>query len=311
MRIVTLASGSGGNATLVESGATRVLFDAGVGPFFVRAALDRLARVDAARAERQAANHPAADRACVPLPRRGTFLDAVVITHAHQDHFGYARKYAKKAHVPVHVSEATARAHDVGGVERFLRYSPREPFQVGALLISSVPAPHDAPQVALTVSDGTTSVGMATDVGEVTGQLVEHLDGCDVVLLESNHDAAMLERGPYPTFLKRRVGSARGHLSNEQAASLLRALSTRTRAVALLHLSTTNNLVELALGVARDALAGRRVYVTAAPPREMLIIEGDAPAPAPLPGTRSIAAPRERRKPGAPLAGQLPLFSAR
>ncbi|MEJ7733244.1 MAG: MBL fold metallo-hydrolase, partial [Polyangiaceae bacterium] len=185
MRIVTLASGSGGNATLVESGGTRVLVDAGVGPFFVRAALERLERALSAGASDDGAR-----------PRRSTLVDAVVITHAHQDHFGYARKYARKARVPVHVSEATARAHDLGGVERFVRYSPREPFQIGALRIAPVPVPHDAPQVALTLSDGVASVGLATDVGEVTGPLVAHLAGCDVVLRESNHARGLRERGP-------------------------------------------------------------------------------------------------------------------
>ena len=308
MRIVTLASGSGGNATLVESGGTRVLVDAGVGPFFVRAALERLERAYARGSSDVGASADAAHESA--RPRRSALVDAVIVTHAHQDHFGYARKYARKARVPVYVSEATARAHDLGGVERFVRFSPREPFQIGALLVAPVPAPHDAPQVALTLSDGVASVGLATDVGEVTGPLVEHLAGCDVVLLESNHDLGMLERGPYPSFLKRRVGSARGHLSNEQAASLLRALSPRTRAVALLHLSTTNNLVELALASARDALAGRRVHLCAAPARETLLIDASAPAPAPLPGPRPMPW-RERRRPaGAALAGQLSLFPA-
>jgi phosphoribosyl 1,2-cyclic phosphodiesterase len=309
VRIVTLASGSGGNATLVESGGTRVLVDAGVGPFFVRAALERLERAFPEGARDDAA----ASAGAVPeaaRPRRSTLVDAVVITHAHQDHFGYARKYARKARVPVHVSEATCRAHDLAGVERFVRFSPREAFQIGALRIAPVPVPHDAPQVALTLSDGVASVGLATDVGEVTGPLVEHLAGCDVVLLESNHDVGMLERGPYPSFLKRRVGSARGHLSNEQAASLLRALSPRTRAVALLHLSTTNNLVELALASARDALAGRRVVLRAAPPRETMLIDASAPAPAPLPGPRPMPWRDRRRPAGAPLAGQLSLFPA-
>jgi phosphoribosyl 1,2-cyclic phosphodiesterase len=292
----------------VESAGTRVLVDAGVGPFFLRAALERLERAFPVGASDSAAVTRGAVAAHGAPPRRTTLVDAVVITHAHQDHFGYARKYARKARVPVYVSEATARAHDLAGVERFVRFSPREPFQIGALRVSPAPAPHDAPQVALTLGDGTTSVGLATDIGEVTGPLVEHLAGCEVVLLESNHDVGMLERGPYPSFLKRRVGSARGHLSNEQAATLLRALSPRTRAVALLHLSTTNNLVELALASARDALAGRRVHLCVAPPREIRFIDAAAPAPAPLPGPRPMPL-RERRRPsGTPLAGQLSLF---
>jgi phosphoribosyl 1,2-cyclic phosphodiesterase len=275
VRVLVLASGSEGNATLVESRGTRVLIDAGIGPFALRCALER------ARLEVR--------------------LDAVVVTHAHADHFGFARKYAKKTRVPVYLTEATARAHDLPLAGRFVRFAPREPFAIGELSISPVPVPHDVPQIAVRISDGQRSVAIATDVGEVTGRLADHVAGCDVLLLESNHDPEMLERGPYPAFLKRRVASSGGHLSNAQASELLARLSSRARAVVLMHLSRTNNMVDLAMTCARDALAGRRVHLFAAPARELLMLDTESPAPPPLPG----APPRaERRRPQV-LPGQL------
>ena len=284
MRVAVLASGSEGNATLVESGGTRLLVDAGIGPFALRCALER-ARLGAG----------------LGRARREQPVDAVVVTHAHADHFGFARKYAKKMRIPVYVTEATARAHDLPREGRFRMFGPRDPFEVGELLVSPVPVPHDAPQVAVSISDGQRRVAVVTDVGEVTGRLADHLALCDVLLVESNHDAEMLERGPYPAFIKRRVASAGGHLSNAQTHELLARLPLRTRTVVLMHLSRTNNHVPLALECARDALAGRRVNLYAAPPRELLMVDADAPAPLPIPG----GAPRSERKRPLVLPGQL------
>src|SRR5206468_3371175 len=113
----------------------------------------------------------------------------------------------------------------LGDPSRVRVFSPSEPFAVGALLVEPVVVPHDAAQVAFRIGDGVRSAAIATDLGEVTQSLVDHVARCDVVLLESNHDVDMLRWGPYPGFLKRRVESGHGHLSNEQAHGLLRRLS--------------------------------------------------------------------------------------
>jgi hypothetical protein len=140
--------------------------------------------------------------------------------------------------------------------------------------------------VALVVEGGGRRAAIVTDLGEVPPGLPAHLGRCDVVLVESNHDAEMLRRGPYPAFLKRRVASARGHLSNAQAHGLLRALPRETHTVVLMHLSRTNNTPELALESARDALSGRRVRLLCAPPVETVLVDAAAEAPPPLPGKR-------------------------
>ncbi|GAC1351066.1 MAG: MBL fold metallo-hydrolase [Polyangiales bacterium] len=243
MQVTVLASGSLGNATLFESAGTRVLVDAGIGP----------------RTLRTLANER--------LPH------AVVITHAHHDHVAHAERLGIRLDIPVFVTPAIARAITLSAsVDRRL-YSPREAFAMGALTITPTPIPHDAAQVALVISDGRTSAAIVTDLGEIPGSLEQAIVECDLLLIESNHDRSMLERGPYPWQLKQRIASARGHLSNEQTHTLLRRLSKRTHTVVLMHLSQTNNAPELALTTARDALSKRSVRVLVAPPRGSMRID--------------------------------------
>ena len=151
---------------------------------------------------------------------------------------------------------------------------------MGAFIVSPTPLPHDVAQVAFKIEAGGTSAVIATDLGEVTPRFADLARGCDVLLLESNYDRAMLEAGPYPLHLKRRVGSARGHLSNTQTRELLRALPPRAHTVVLMHLSETNNRPDIALESARDALSGRCVRLFAASQTEALVIDATAPPPA-------------------------------
>lgn len=281
MRVLVLASGSSGNATLFESKGTRVLVDAGIGPRTLARKL-REAGVEG-------------------MPH------AVVVTHGHGDHLGSYSKIGAKLGVPVYMTESTARFARPSGEVSLHYFSPRQPFAIGALTLSPLPLPHDAAQVALVIGDGEHRAAIATDLGEVPPGLPGHLAGCDVLLIESNHDVEMLERGPYPGFLKRRVLSARGHLSNAQAHGLLRALGPRAHTVVLMHLSKTNNRPDIALESARDALSGRRVRLDVAPAVGPLSLDAALPPPDwALPG-RPEPAGGPRRRSG-PLPGQLLLF---
>lgn len=250
MRITVVASGSQGNAALFESRGTRVLVDAGVGP---RTLESRLAAAGA-----------------------GGLPQALVITHAHGDHLGHFEAIARRLGIPVWVSEGTSRVARLAAVDRIRVYGAREPFAIGALTIAPSPVPHDAAQVAITVSDGARRAALATDLGEVPPDLAAHLAGVDVLLIESNYDAAMLAGGPYLPHLKRRVASSRGHLSNRQTHELLRRVGASTHTVVLMHLSEINNQRELALETARDALHGRRVRLLAASQVEPLVVEAGA-----------------------------------
>jgi phosphoribosyl 1,2-cyclic phosphodiesterase len=252
LKITILASGSDGNATLFDGGGTRLLVDAGLGP-----------RVLARRIE-------AAGASGMP--------DAIVITHAHLDHAGHATRLARKLRVPLYVTEATARVTRLERAPDVRIYGTRDAFRVGGLVVTPTPLPHDVAQVALAISDGTRRAAIATDLGEVPPALPTLLAGCDVVLLESNHDRDMLERGPYPERLKRRIGSARGHLSNAQTHALLRALPPAAHTVVLMHLSRTNNRPDLALASAADALGSRGARLLAASQHEPLTVDAaDAP----------------------------------
>ncbi len=245
MRITVLASGSSGNATLIESRETSILVDAGIGP---RTLARRLRETGTRRAP-----------------------GVILVTHAHADHVGQCPKLSQKLEIPVYASEATRRGADLGGPVR--RIGVRTAFRIGGVTVEPLPIPHDAPQLALVFDDGLHRVAIVTDLGEVTARLFDHVADCDALLLESNHDRALLERGPYPEMLKRRIASSRGHLSNAQASELLRALGPRTKKVVLMHLSETNNRPELAREAARAALRGRRVELGVAHQRHPLVVE--------------------------------------
>ncbi|HJL19915.1 MAG TPA: MBL fold metallo-hydrolase [Sandaracinaceae bacterium LLY-WYZ-13_1] len=238
MRVTILASGSGGNATLVQAGGARVLVDAGIGPRVIER---RMRRVFG----------------------RALGVDAIVTTHPHGDHVGRVEPCARHFDAPVFLTAATQRRLRLGHVPTRV-FGRDAPFAIGPLVIEPMPVPHDAPQVALVFAHRGARAALVTDLGHVPRGLAGHLADCQLVLLESNHDPAMLEAGPYPAFLKRRIASRLGHLSNQQAAHLLSRLGPGVRQVVLMHLSERCNAPMLAVGSARAALRGRRVKVRVA-----------------------------------------------
>jgi phosphoribosyl 1,2-cyclic phosphodiesterase len=228
LRACSLGSGSSGNALVVEardgSSVTRVLVDNGFN-------LKQLAR---------------------RLERAGLRLhdiDAVLVTHEHSDHVGGVARYACKAGVPVYCSEGTARAAnltDRGVKWRELVSGVRQ--DIGAVVVDPYEVPHDAAEpLQFVFGDGQRRLGLLTDAGEPTARIVAALCRVDALVLECNHDAAMLRTGPYAAPLKARIAGARGHLSNAQAASLLRQVDcSRLQWVAAAHLSAHNNTKALA-----------------------------------------------------------------
>ncbi len=241
MHVTVLASGSGGNATLFRSARTTILVDCGLGPKQLEAALAA---------------------AGAPPP------EAIVVTHCHQDHFGHAGRVGRALDIPVYLTAPTSRVVSLPGCVQEFRFEMRDAFAIGDLVLTPVPVPHDAAQVALKIEGDEAAVGIATDLGEPTGALVDLFATCDAVLVEANYDPGMLVRGSYPEHLKRRVASARGHLSNAQAAALLSKLPRRVQNVVLLHLSERNNTEALALAAVRDATEAQ---VTAAKPRGIAV----------------------------------------
>jgi phosphoribosyl 1,2-cyclic phosphodiesterase len=243
MDVTVLASGSGGNACLFSDGTTRVLVDAGIPLVTLRARL---------KATQQQGPH------------------AVVITHAHGDHHRYAAEIALHFQATLWVTEATRRVVAFHGAPMVRVYSARHKWLLETMTVSPMEIPHDAPQVSLklTGNDGCSAV-IATDLGEVPNGLLEHVRGCDTLLIESNHDERMLWNGPYSYSLKRRIASSRGHLSNTQTAAFLTSLPSDIQTVALMHLSEKNNTPALALEVAAEALASH--------PARLLLASQDFP----------------------------------
>lgn len=234
MRFCSLGSGSGGNATVVEGGRgarrSRVLIDCG---FSLRELDSRLAR----------GGLQAGD------------IDAVFVTHEHGDHIGCALALARREGLALWMSRGTWRAigaPELPGQLRFARDG--EPIAVGELELRPYTVPHDALEpLQLCCSDGRVRLGVLTDAGSATPHLLEQLQACQALLLECNHDRALLEASRYPPSLKARIGGRHGHLANDTAAEILAACThTGLQHLVAAHLSEQNNRPELA----RAALAG-------------------------------------------------------
>ncbi len=237
MEVAFLGSGSSGNCAVVRAGRTAVLLDAGLSP------RDTTRRLKA----------------------RGMSLDevsALLLTHEHSDHVRGALDLAEKRRLPIYATSGTARAAALPGPlladVRIVRGGD-EVVLGGELHVRVTRTPHDGEEsVCFVFGDGRgRRVGIATDLGHLSREVTEALRGCEVIGLEANHDVDLLRDGPYPSFLKRRILSEVGHLSNEDAAAGLRELVTeRTRHVVALHVSRHNNTFALAGRVFREALFG-------------------------------------------------------
>nr|WP_241022162.1 MBL fold metallo-hydrolase [Burkholderia sp. Ac-20353] len=181
-------------------------------------------------------------------------LDAILITHEHSDHVGSALTLARRASLPLYMSWGTARAvgADEADVDLHVLWGD-ETAPIGDLAVLPYTVPHDAREpLQFVFLDGCHRLGVLTDVGTSTPHITAVLSGCDALVLESNHDTAMLAKSRYPQSLKARIGGNHGHLSNDAAADILASLErSRLRHLVAAHLSQQNNRPELA----RDALA--------------------------------------------------------
>jgi phosphoribosyl 1,2-cyclic phosphodiesterase len=226
-----LASGSKGNAVLVCSPKTRVLVDAGLsGTELVR----RL----------EQAGHSA---------RR---LDALIVTHEHQDHVRGVGVLSRRFNLPVYCSRGTLEnlPMQIGKLAHTQLFQTGHPYRIGDLLIHPFAVSHDAQDPAgMTIENDDCRLGMCTDLGIVTQLVRQRLQGCRGLLLEANHDPELLMNGPYPWHLKQRIRGRHGHLSNTDTHELLRELFHEgLRAVVLAHLSEINNRPKLVLEALAD-----------------------------------------------------------
>lgn len=224
MRFSVLGSGSRGNAVFVEASETAILIDCG---FSGREISSRLESIGVGMDD----------------------LNAIFITHEHHDHTSGAGVVSRRCRIPLFANRQT---YENGGKRLHKPHQHRE-FDTGEsivfrdLIIRSFSLSHDAADpVGFIVSDGDVSLGVCTDTGIISKLLRHRLQGCNGLILEFNHDARMLQSGPYPLPLKQRVQSNKGHLANHDGAALLEALiHPRLQWVVAAHLSEINNVPDL------------------------------------------------------------------
>ena len=234
-RFCSLFSSSSGNSTFISSASTSILVDAGVSAKRMVKALT--------------------DREIDPKTIGGIF-----ITHEHIDHVNAVRILATNNGIPVYATEGTLEALEESGVlnGKFpVNVVPEEGVAVGDLFIKSFKTPHDSREscgYTVTLPDGQ-KAAIATDIGHMTEEIMQNLKGSGLVMLESNHDEGMLRNGPYPYYLKRRILSDVGHLSNNACAeAVTELLKSGTVRFFLGHLSRDNNFPALAYETSASAL---------------------------------------------------------
>jgi phosphoribosyl 1,2-cyclic phosphodiesterase len=188
-------------------------------------------------------------------------IAAIVVSHEHIDHIQGAGVLSRRYRVPVYITRPTLAAgqKQLGKIKETTYFESGYAFSVGTLAIHPFSVSHDAADpVGFTITNSDTKkIGIATDLGIVTGLVEEHLTSCALLVLEANHDLQMLDNGPYPWEVKQRVRSRLGHLSNEQSRDLLcHVLHASLQHVILGHISETNNEPERAHDAVCAALSG-------------------------------------------------------
>ncbi|MDB5811684.1 MAG: fold metallo-hydrolase [Betaproteobacteria bacterium] len=233
MRFASLGSGSEGNGLLIEVGTSRILVDCGFG---LADTIERLARLDVTAES----------------------LDAILITHEHDDHVGGAARLARKFNIPVWITHGShqAAAKLLGNVDEIRIFDCHQRFSVGSIEIEPYTVPHDAREPSQFVfSDGASRIGLLTDAGSLTPHMQAVLSGLDALVLECNHDLDMLWGSAYPHRLKERIAGRFGHLDNQMAAQLLSLIDcSRLKHLVAAHLSKQNNTPELARSALAQAL---------------------------------------------------------
>ncbi len=221
LTFTTFASGSTGNAALVSCGDTHILLDAGISAKRIAAGLAELG-----------------------VSR----LSAILITHEHSDHVSGLRVLTKKIKAPIYATRPTClewyrknRCDEV--MDLFCPQEAGAGVQIGSLWVESFPTPHDAAgSVGYSIAGEGQRLVLCTDLGRVTQEVRRAVEGCDLLVCETNHDVDWVKSGPYTYYLKQRILGDYGHLSNEAGAELAAwAVERGTRSVILAHLSRQNN----------------------------------------------------------------------
>ncbi len=238
MEVICLQSGSNGNCVYVQAAGVRLLIDAGI---------------SGRQLEQRLALHDVDVRS----------VDALLISHDHADHTRCMGIFQRKFGMPIFITQptytTTRRRNRLGAIEDLRFFESGALLQFGDVSVETIRTPHDSIDgVAFVIDDGQQRLGVLTDLGHVFPGLDTTVNSLDAVVLESNYDPEMLDRGPYTESLKRRIRGPGGHLSNVEAALLLNAAAQgKMRWACLAHLSEQNNCPRVALETHRKIVGGR------------------------------------------------------
>lgn len=252
MKLTVFASGSSGNCLLLSGGGTDILIDAGIP---TRRISELLGECGLSLQE----------------------IGGVLITHEHSDHISGLKGLLKHSAASVYAPRTVASRLRgmLPEIDERIRIVPvGEAFAISGLKIRAFHTPHDTDEsVGYRVECGGV-FSIATDMGCVTEEVRQNLLGSDTALIEANHDEEMLRYGRYPVFLKRRILSDRGHLSNANCAELARELAENgTGKIILGHLSRENNTPSAAMHAVEEAIAGTGAALLCAPASGFLEVE--------------------------------------
>ena len=234
VKVISLQSGSNGNCIYVEAGDRRLLFDAGI---------------SGKRAAERLAGHG----------RDIRDVDALLISHDHCDHACCAGIYQRKFALPIHATKRTLRTADakrpLGPIDDVHHFRTGRTLKFGDVTVETISTPHDGVDAcAFVIDDGQVRLGILTDLGHTFDELADVIASLDAVLIESNYDVEMLEYGPYPWSVQQRISGLGGHLSNAEAAELLRSAGGNLQWACLGHISEDCNTHARAMETHRDVL---------------------------------------------------------
>jgi len=252
IRILSLYSGSTGNAFLISAPSGTILIDAG----------------------------KSARRLCNEIKNAGLNpedIRAIFVTHEHTDHISALPVFLKKHPVPVHIQQGCLYKleNETQISHCLISHPPIFEEEICGMRVTSFPTPHDSHasvgyRIEIPLGDRVFRIGYATDIGYVSKDVEAGLLGCDAVILESNHDSELLMLGPYPYELKLRVASNHGHLSNIDCADFAAKLcASGTKHLMLAHLSQENNMPDIAYDACFGAIADENITLCIARPEEI------------------------------------------
>ncbi len=234
IKFQSFLSGSSGNSTFVTDGESKILVDCGANGKYIEECLER-------------------------IDVEANDINAILISHAHRDHVFGVGVLSRRFDIPIYASEDTwdEMLSIIGNIkEKNIKIiKSDEQLKLGNMTIKPFSIPHDAKgALAYRIEGIDSKMAIATDIGHISDELFENLSGCDFIIIEANHDLEMLRNGRYPYYLKKRIMSDKGHLSNEDSAKLCTMLAKAgTKSFWLGHLSNENNTPHIAYNAVKDA----------------------------------------------------------